>query len=258
MDRPLARVALALGIVACDPAPRAAELHVDPIVVDGGVQRCPVITGVGSGSLETQVGDAIELEAFASPNSDVAFRWSGGIFEPPDAAATRYLCMVPGEITVSVALSTVLCPDVVQRVALSCTSEACSECLRAASEPDVVSRCAAGDYFDADQTQRCVDALACSLSDADGCAADSDAGVLACYCGARSHEACARQGSKSSGPAGSCVGAWEAATDCQAGDARCVLDRFSDPTRPSGVAERAAALLSTTCAQACGAGWPAL
>jgi hypothetical protein len=252
MRKTLSALTLSLGVAGCDPPAPVAMFHTDPVVSDAGLAVCPVISGISSGSLEAPLGGEIELEAFASSTRDeMSFRWSGGRFEPPDAAATRYVCVVPGDSTLSVALATPECPEVAQRLSVTCTGERCSDCLRAASPSDLVTRCIGGAYFDRANSERCVDALLCSLSAPDACTSDPDAGALACYCGALSREECAPSGRAERSPAGACAAAWEAAAGCKSGDARCVLARLLDLGRPSGIAYAALRLLAGDCREAC-------
>lgn len=258
MRKTLAALTLSLGVAGCDsPAPDTV-FQLAPIVVDAGPSICPVVTGISTGSLEALLGGEIELEAFASSRGEASFRWSGGRFEPPDAAATRYLCAYPGEITLSVAVSKQDCPEVAQRIAVTCTSELCSACLHRSAAWDLLTRCTSGGFFNRVDTQRCTDALLCSLTAPDQCAADAVIGPLACYCGADSSEACTRLGAAREGPAGACVTEWEAAARCQPGDAICVIDRLHDFGRPSGVAHFVARALAVECGDVCGPQVPPL
>jgi hypothetical protein len=98
-------------------------------------------------------------------------------------------------------------------------------------------------------TQRCSDAVNCSLTAPSGCA-DDTVGPARCYCGNQTISACL-----SSGPvAGAeCVEEWQLAAECPTGDYACTAGaNFSDYSRPSGYAVTIIECANANCSTQCG------
>lgn len=185
----------------------------------------------------------------------VSFQWTGGKFGAPTSHSTSFTCTYPGVARPTLIVSRLGCEPVMQAVPVSCTDADCVDCLfencgAPQGGPDVFEMCVRNS--DPLFAQRCVDAYVCSLTSDDDCAFDVGRGAISCYCGTdRSIEDCFAPSSPTTGPAGRCIGQWEAAAACAAGDSECVADRFVDLTFPSGFANYAA-VCTVQCASACG------
>ncbi len=102
-------------------------------------------------------------------------------------------------------------------------------------------------------TQRCTDAVQCSITATTGCAKDV-VGPARCYCGEQTLAECQSRGPRPDAP---CIGPWERVTECDsvAGAAAkntCVLGEFQALARPAGYAFFMIECANATCQQACG------
>jgi hypothetical protein len=101
-------------------------------------------------------------------------------------------------------------------------------------------------------TQRCTDAVQCSITATTGCAEDV-AGPARCYCGEQTLNQCQATGPL---PAAPCITAWERVTECDtetnaAARNTCVLGQFQDLTRPAGYAFFTVECANANCQAAC-------
>lgn len=92
-------------------------------VVQGGVNDCPSLTSYVGAPVVVAVGGSITVSAMATDpdGNPLAYQWTAptGTFDNPVAPMTSFTCTVPGQTTLTVAVSDGMCADSAQ-LPLSC------------------------------------------------------------------------------------------------------------------------------------------
>lgn len=111
-----------------------------PIQVGGGIDTCPVITSIVASPARVAVGGTIALSADAvdADGDAISFLWTAsgqyGVIRQPRAASTRFACVLPGTVDLSIAASDGNCSDS-QTFSITCTSAGVGGAAGASGDP---------------------------------------------------------------------------------------------------------------------------